>query len=135
MASREERRDAATKGLKRLREEYRDTVYEVKRIKLKNGDFVTERRVTTEGYSERVVWESKWQEKERWDCYCCTCDYDDGYPGNDAACRNHGHYGKRPCENHNTPGYTWEDTNEMPDSVQVYRAKQEAALATTEGKN
>lgn len=113
---------AASKGLKHLRQDGRDDVYEVKRVDLTNGSFVTERKVTLEGYYERVVWESKWQEKERYECFCCTCP---DYGGVDAACRNHGYYGKRPCDIHNLPGYTWEDTNEMPDSVLTVRAKQE----------
>lgn len=124
----QERWREASQGLKHLREDRGATVYEVRRVELKNGAFITERRVTPEGYSERVVWESKWQPKEQWDCFCCTCDYD----YHDAACRNHGFYGKRPCETHNTSGYPGEDSDKMPDSVQVYRAK-EAAKAASEG--
>lgn len=55
--------------------------------------------------------------EERDNCFCCSCSRD----GDDAACRNHGYYGKRPCEDHNMPGSPWEDTGEMPESVQAMR--------------
>lgn len=61
------------------------------------------------------------------DCFCCSCnDHGDGLITSDSACRNHGFYGKRPCELHNMPGYVWEDTEEMPESVQVKRAADKA---------
>ena len=63
--------------------------------------------------------------EDRKDCFCCSCDE---VEGSDAACRNHGHYGKRPCEEHNMPGFVWEDSDEMPDSVQEVRRKQRARM-------
>lgn len=62
--------------------------------------------------------------EERTDCFCCTCG-DDAL--SDAACRNHGYYGKRPCDIHNMPGQVWDqepgDTSEpvMPMPVKEYR--------------
>ena len=54
------------------------------------------------------------------DCFCCSCgDSQDPY------CRNHGFYGKRPCEEHKMSGSPIEDTDEMPESVQAERARQE----------
>jgi hypothetical protein len=122
-----EKRLAAIEGLKFLRVDEHDhhaSVYEVKRITLKNGAFVTERRVSIESISERVVWVSNWVEKERLECFCCTCEDHEWGNTMDAACRNHGYYGKRPCDIHNLPGYTWEDSNEMPESVLTIRKKQ-----------
>jgi len=55
--------------------------------------------------------------EERTECFCCSC----GDRGADAACRNHGFMGTRPCEVHNMPGVAWEDTGEMPESVQAAR--------------
>lgn len=43
--------------------------------------------------------------EERTDCYCCSC----GDGGHDAACRNHGWAGRRPCELHNMPGEKYGD--------------------------
>ena len=71
----------------------------------------------TEVYRRTTVVES------RTDCFCCTCDLDQTLPAHDAACRNHGYYGKRPCEEHNMPGYCWEGTTDMPESVQAYRKR------------
>lgn len=62
--------------------------------------------------------------EERTDCFCCTCG---DYELNDAGCRNHGFYGKRPCDIHNMPGQAWDqepgDTSEpvMPMPVREYR--------------
>lgn len=75
--------------------------------------------------------------RNRTDCYCCTCGLGDeglGWATIDAACRNHGYAGRRPCEYHGMPGDAWDnemigadaDAEEvMPDSVQVYRARRE----------
>lgn len=115
----------ASKGLKFLRREHNDSVYEVSRTQMTNGAFVRERMVTIEAVYERVVWASDWRETERLACHCCTCDDD----GMDAACRNHGFYGQRPCDIHNLPGYTWEGTDEMPESVLTIRKKQEELRA------
>ena len=128
-----DKRVAAIGNLKFLRRDEHDShasIYEVKRVTLKNGAFVTERRVGIESISERVVWASNWRETERLECFCCTCDEDyySGHVSTDAACRNHGYYGKRPCDIHNLPGYTWEDTDEMPDSVLTVRKKQAEEL-------
>lgn len=62
--------------------------------------------------------------EERDDCFCCSCGEREG---SDPACRSHGDYGKRPCEEHGMPGYTWEDegggdSGVMPASVQAARA-------------
>lgn len=59
----------------------------------------------------------------RTNCFCCSCG---DREGSDAACRNHGYYGVRPCEKHGMPGYAWEGTEEMPESVQAERARQAA---------
>lgn len=109
-----------SEGLKFLRREHNDSVYEVSRTQMTNGAFVRERLVTTEAAFERVVWASDWRETKRIACHCCTCD-----DSMDAACRNHGFYGQRPCDIHNLPGYAWEGTDEMPDSVMVFRKQQE----------
>lgn len=128
-----EARVKAIEGLKFLRQDPLDrqaSIYEVERTQLANGAFVRERRVSIESIHERVVWSSDWRETVRLECFCCTCD-DDYYTGHqtmDAACRNHGYYGKRPCDIHNLPGYAWEDTNEMPESVMTVRKKQAEAL-------
>lgn len=114
-----EERIKLSEGLKFLRLEGDDNVYEVRRVDLKNGAFVTERKITIEAAYERVVWVSHWKETARYECFCCTC-----YDGTDAACRNHGYYGKRPCDIHNLPGYIWEGTDEMPESVLTIRRKQ-----------
>lgn len=71
----------------------------------------------------RVVMAEPWNEM-RTDCFCCSCG---DREGDDAACRNHGYYGKRPCETHNMPGYTWEGTDEMPESVQTELARLRAS--------
>lgn len=63
--------------------------------------------------------------EERTDCFCCSC----GDTPDDPYCRNHGYYGKRPCELHQMPGSPIEDTNEMPDSVQVERARRKEQTA------
>lgn len=60
-----------------------------------------------------------WTEK-RDNCFCCSCGDNEG---SDSACRNHGHAGTRPCELHNMPGSPWEDSDEMPISVQQERAR------------
>ncbi|WNO27771.1 hypothetical protein SEA_HUWBERT_19 [Microbacterium phage Huwbert] len=121
---------AASEGLKFLRREYDNSIYEVERTQMSNGAFVRERMVTIEAVFERVVWASDWRETERLTCHCCTCDEDywSGYTTNDPACRNHGFAGTRPCDIHNLPGSTWEDTDEMPDSVLTVRKKQAEAL-------
>ena len=59
------------------------------------------------------------RQEHRTDCFCCSC----GEFGTDGACRNHGGYGKRPCEEHNMPGSPWEGTNDMPESVQAERKR------------
>jgi hypothetical protein len=116
---------AASEGLKFLRREYDNSVYEVSRTQMTNGAFVRERMVSTEAVHERVVWASDWRETERLACHCCTCGEDGSM---DAACRNHGFYGERPCDIHNLPGYPWEGTNEMPDSVLTVRKQRTEAL-------
>ena len=88
-----------------------------------------QRRVTLEAVYERTVTAMPWEEVQRLDCWCCTCDE---RPGSDAACRNHGYYGKRPCEQHGTEGYFWEDTDEMPESVQAYRANRAVDAGTAD---
>lgn len=55
----------------------------------------------------------------RTDCFCCSCNK---YGGRDAQCRNHGFYGRRPCEEHGMPGEL-DPADKMPDSVQVERGK------------
>ncbi|MEG2887262.1 MAG: hypothetical protein RR853_09065 [Aurantimicrobium sp.] len=130
MSDWQEKHAAQSAGLKFLRHEYDAQVYEVKRVDLKNGSFVTERRVTTTHSSERVVWESKWKETARFACHCCTCD-EDYYTGqqyNDPYCRNHGYYGERPCDIHNLPGMLGEEDTEMPDSVLTVRKQQATEL-------
>lgn len=67
----------------------------------------------------RQVIATEWVEI-RSDCYCCSCGDREGADG---ACRNHGWYGQRPCEKHGMPGYAWEGTEEMPESVQAERAR------------
>jgi hypothetical protein len=69
----------------------------------------------------RQVIATEWTEI-RTDCFCCSCGEREG---DDGACRNHGGYGQRPCEKHNMPGQPWQDTDDMPESVQVYRRKRE----------
>lgn len=56
------------------------------------------------------------------DCYCCTCS---DYGAADPFCRNHGFYGKRPCDIHGMPGSPIEDTGKMPDPVSVERKRLE----------
>lgn len=125
-----------TEGLKFLRRERGYSVYEVKRTTFGNGAFGVERLVGTESIMERVVWTSYWQETVRVACFCCTCDPYSGTTSADAACRNHGFYGSRPCDIHNLPGYPWEGTDEMPESVLTIRQKQKEAheKAQAEGK-
>lgn len=122
----QENYNEASKGLRFLRHEGGASVYEAKRMDLTNGSFVTERRVTTEAYYERVVWVSKWEEKSRYECFCCTCTGDPYNEQIDPACRNHGYGGRRPCDIHNLPGSEWEDTDEMPESVLTIREKQKS---------
>ncbi|MCU6481924.1 hypothetical protein [Arthrobacter sp. A2-55] len=77
---------------------------------------------------------------EAWDftrtnCYCCTCD---DYGSHDPYCRNHGWAGQRPCEEHGMPGQEVEEFDgspgegDMPDSVQVHRAKKAATAKAYE---
>lgn len=78
----------------------------------------------------RKVFAADWVE-ERTDCYCCTCDANDQISGSlsDAACRNHGFAGRRPCDIHNLPGEPWDITmfeddpraGTMPMAVNEYR--------------
>ena len=63
---------------------------------------------------KRSVIATEWIEHDRNDCFCCSCP-DVG--ASDHACRNHGFYGRRPCEFHNLPGLKDED-GVMPHSVQ-----------------
>jgi hypothetical protein len=67
----------------------------------------------------RELTASKWTE-ERSDCFCCSCDDDSSVA--DPACRNHGWWGKRPCEAHSMPGAK-DDEGVMPISVQAKRSK------------
>lgn len=67
----------------------------------------------------RQVFATEWVEI-RTDCFCCSCPDDVRI---DVACRNHGYYAKRPCEKHGMDGYAWEDTDEMPESVQKERER------------
>ncbi len=76
------------------------------------------------GYkNSRTVTAGRWEECERTDCYCCSCEGD--RPGSDAACRNHGWAAQRPCEKHNLPGQPWDEDagpeldGKIPDSVQA----------------
>lgn len=64
----------------------------------------------------RTVTASPWSEYTRTDCYCCSCN--DWYLSTDCYCRNHGWYGRRPCEVHEMPGEAGDDGS-MPESVQV----------------
>jgi hypothetical protein len=86
----------------------------------------TEYRETPGLVEQRTVTATRWETKERTDCYCCSCH--DDRPGSDPACRNHGFAAQRPCETHNLPGQTWGDeagpalNGKMPLSVQQYRA-------------
>lgn len=74
--------------------------------------------------TRRVVadpWEEHWE-----NCFCCTCDVEgpDGIPRHgmsDPGCRLHGFAGKRPCDEHHTPGTPWDDTDVMPMPVNEYR--------------
>jgi len=66
--------------------------------------------------------------EDRTDCFCCSCMEDDyGHLYTDAACRNHGFAARRPCDIHNLPGQSWDDTfpegeGEMPTTVLQARA-------------
>lgn len=88
---------------------------------------------TSEGTYRRLVMATQW-ELERTNCFCCTCDDEDGYMiSSDGYCRNHNAgFGMRPCDVHNMPGEPI-DLREMepdfigpeplPDSVLTVRAK------------
>lgn len=71
----------------------------------------------------RELTAGEWTE-ERSDCFCCTCAHDG--QAADPNCRNHGWWGKRPCEDHSMPGATEPETDVMPASVQVRRRHLEA---------
>lgn len=76
------------------------------------------------GLKVTTVYQPIIEHHERTDCYCCSCG---DREGSDPACRNHGYYGTRPCELHGTSGSPWEDTGEMPLSVQEQRRLDRAA--------
>lgn len=78
------------------------------------------RTVETPGLKVTETYQLVSRVEQRDDCFCCSC-----HDTRDPYCRNHGFYGKRPCEAHAMPGSPIEDTDEMPDSVQVERARQE----------
>jgi hypothetical protein len=64
--------------------------------------------------SRRRVVATNWEEYQRNNCFCCSCeDF-----SCDPYCRNHGWYGTRPCEVHGMPGEAGDD-GVMPAGVQV----------------
>ncbi len=82
--------------------------------------------VSEPGLQRRVTYTMTERAEIRDNCYCCSCG---DREGSDAACRNHGFAGQRPCETHNMPGQEWGDEasseleGSMPESVQAERAK------------
>lgn len=59
----------------------------------------------TPGLKEILVYELVLKVEEWEDCFCCSCGDRDGP---DAACRNHGFAGRRPCDRHQMPGEPWD---------------------------
>lgn len=85
---------------------------------------------TTDDYAvkrTRTVIAGPWRE-ERYNCFCCTCEYTDAYSMSDAYCRNHGFAGERPCDIHNMPGQP-DDDDKMPMPVGEYRKMCDARSA------
>jgi len=110
-----------TRHSKYLRQDYRDSVYEVKSAPFGNAEVVTERQVSIDAVYERVIIQEPWREIQRITCFCCSC----GDFGSDGYCRNHNaSVGMRPCEKHGCMGQEDEDSGIMPDSVQVERKRQ-----------
>lgn len=71
----------------------------------------------------RHVTATSWVETSRTNCWCCSCevmDSDLGTVRTDAACRTHGWWGRRPCEEHGMPGEI-NPEGEMPATVQERR--------------
>lgn len=114
-----------------------------KEITLDNGyvkftETARDDRSTVVTKETRTVYASPWH-VEVVQCYCCTCREDDyGMLSNDAACRNHGFAGTRPCDIHGTAGSEWDDEMipnpdnkpNMPMPVQAYRDAIAAGLPT-----
>lgn len=75
---------------------------------------------------------------ERTDCFCCSCS--DG--SNDAHCRNHGFFARRPCDVHGMPGELHEPDEEygetfepyIPESTQKHRALPDGVTSTAPGE-
>jgi len=87
--------------------------------------------VSEPGIKRTRVFHVTTTEEVRTNCFCCSCG---DREGDDAACRNHGSHGLRPCEEHGMPGAGWDDLFDadgtpdplnrvMPDSVQQERQR------------
>lgn len=93
---------------------YADVKYE------KQGDTLIV-HTSLPGVVTSVIYQKVAAIESRDDCFCCTCGEREG---SDSCCRNHGWWGKRPCDIHDLPGQVDEDGN-MPETVKQVRARQE----------
>lgn len=90
-------------------------IYPSESVETKDDTLILRRSLP--GVEYVTVYEAIVKIENRTDCFCCSCTDE----RTDAACRNHGFYGKRPCEEHGMPGYVWQDSDTMPATVQEAR--------------
>jgi hypothetical protein len=71
---------------------------------------------------QRHLTTTSWSMVQRTNCWCCSCAHQEG---DDPSCRNHGWWGRRPCELHAMAGETSRQ-DVIPDSVEVCLRKRNA---------